>query len=48
MKPHASIIHARAGYLMIECLVYLSVIMVILGLGIGAFYVCGDHTKALH
>ena len=39
---------AQAGYLLIECLVYLSVIMVILGLGIGAFYVCWDYSKALH
>jgi hypothetical protein len=50
MKPRASIYHARAraGYLLIECLVYLSVIVVILGLGLGAFYVCWDYSKALH
>jgi len=39
---------AQAGYLLIECLVYLSVLVVILGLGIGAFYVCWDYSKALH
>ena len=38
----------RTGYLLIECLVYLSVFAVILGLGLGAFYVCWDHSKALH
>jgi hypothetical protein len=50
MKPHSSIYHARAqaGYLLIECLVYLSVIVVVLGLGTGAFYVCWDYSKALH
>ena len=39
---------ARTGYLLIECLVYLSVIVVILGLGLGAFYTCWDYSKALH
>ena len=50
MKPHSSIFHARAraGYLLIECLVYLSVFVVILGLALGAFYVCWDYSKALH
>jgi hypothetical protein len=50
MKLRASIYHARsrAGYLLIECLVYLSVLVVILGLGLGAFYVCWDYSKALH
>jgi hypothetical protein len=38
----------RAGYLFTECLIYISVFAVILGLGIGAFYVCWDHSKALH
>jgi hypothetical protein len=50
MKPHSSIFpaRARAGYLLIECLVYLSVFVVILGLALGAFYVCWDYSKALH
>jgi len=50
MKLRASIsgVRVRAGYLLIECLVYLAVIAVVLGLGIGAFYVCWDHSKALH
>jgi hypothetical protein len=50
MKLPASIsgVRDRIGYLLIECLVYLSVIMVVLGLGFGAFYVCWDHSKALH
>jgi hypothetical protein len=48
MKLPPSISRARAGYLLIECLVYLSVLVVILGLGLGAFYVCWDYSKALH
>jgi hypothetical protein len=50
MKPHSSIFHARAraGYLLIECLIYLSVFVVILGLALGAFYVCWDYSKALY
>jgi hypothetical protein len=49
MKPRAanSPGRPRAGYLLIECLVYISVFVVILGLGLGAFYVCWDHSKAL-
>ena len=50
MNPRSSIFHTQAqtGYLLIECLVYLSVIVVVLGLGLGAFYVCWDYSKALH
>lgn len=50
MKLRAFLLPARtrAGYLLIECLVYISVFVVILGLGLGAFYVCWDHSKALH
>ena len=50
MKLRSSICHAQArtGYLLIECLVYLSVLVVILGFGLGAFYVCWDYSKALH
>jgi len=50
MKLRAAIsgIRIRAGYLLIECLVYMSVIVVVLGLGTGAFYVSWDHSKALH
>jgi hypothetical protein len=48
MKLRASISSARNGSLLIECLVYFSVFTVILGLGLGAFYVCWDHSRALH
>jgi hypothetical protein len=48
LRPSISPAGIRAGSLLIECLVYISVFAVILGLGIGAFYVCWDHSKALH
>jgi hypothetical protein len=50
MKLPAPIFPARtrAGSLLIECLIYISVFVVVLGLGVGAFYVCWDHSQALH
>jgi len=48
MKLRLANTAARTGYLLIECLVYMSVFVVVLGLGIGAFYVCLDHSNALH
>ena len=50
MKPRLSIprVGASAGYLLIECLVYIGVFAVLLGIGYGAFYVCWDYSKALH
>jgi hypothetical protein len=50
MKPQPSISPTRdsAGVSLIECLVYLGVFTVVLGLGLGAFYVCWDYSKALH
>ena len=50
MKLRLSIprVGASAGYLLIECLVYIGVFAVLLGIGYGAFYVCWDYSKALH
>ncbi len=50
MKPRRSIprVGASTGYLLIECLVYIGVFVVLLGIGYGAFYVCWDYSKALH
>jgi hypothetical protein len=36
-----------AGIMLFECLVYISVLMILLGLGFGAFYSCWDKTKSL-
>jgi hypothetical protein len=41
-------IRKAAGWLLIECLVYISVFVAVFGLGLAAFYVCWDHSKALH
>ena len=48
MKPHPSISRARAGIMLVECLVYLGVFAVLLGIGYGTFYVCWDYSKVLH
>lgn len=50
MKPRLSIprVGTSAGYLLIECLVYIGVFAILLGIGYGAFYVCWDYSKALH
>ena len=36
-----------AGMLLVECLVYLAVFAILLGVGVGAFYFCWDHTRAV-
>jgi hypothetical protein len=49
MKLFPSISRARAGagILLVECLVYIGVFAVLLGIGYGTFYVCWDYSKAL-
>ncbi len=37
----------RSGYMLFECLVYISVLMILLGLGFAAFYSCWDKSKSL-
>ena len=37
----------RSGYMLVECLVYISVLMILLGLGFAAFYSCWDKSKSL-
>jgi hypothetical protein len=36
-----------AGVSLIECLVYIAVFAILLGVGFGAFYFCWDHTRAV-
>jgi hypothetical protein len=36
-----------AGILLVECLVYIAVFAILLGVGTGAFYFCWDHTRAV-
>jgi hypothetical protein len=49
MKRHPTISNARAkaGILLVECLVYIAVFFILLGIGTAAFYFCWDHSKAL-
>ena len=49
MKLRSSISRTRvsAGILLMECLVYLAVLAIIVGLGLAAFYKCLDNSKAL-
>ena len=46
--PSANSTRRRAaGILLTECLVYLSVFTILLGIGTAAFYFCWDHSRAL-
>jgi hypothetical protein len=49
MKPPPSISRARvpAGYLLMECIVYIALFALILGLALTSFYLCWDNSKAL-
>jgi hypothetical protein len=49
MKLPPSIFRARvqAGYLLLECLFYIALFAVIVGLGLATFYLCWDNSKAL-
>lgn len=49
MKLPPAISNARrtAGILLIECLVYLVVFSILTSVGLAAFYLCWDHSKAL-
>jgi hypothetical protein len=50
MKLYPSISRARAcaGIMLVECLIYLGVFAILLGIGYGTFYLCWDNSKALH
>ena len=48
MKLHPSISRARVGIMLVECLIYLGVFAVLLGIGYGTFYLCWDNSKVLH
>lgn len=47
LRPHISNLRVRAGMMLIECLVYLAVFAILLGLGTAAFYFCWDHTQSV-
>jgi len=47
LPRHISKTRRTAGILLIECLVYISVFAILLGIGTAAFYFCWDHTRAV-
>lgn len=49
MKLLTDISAARrgSGMLLVECLVYIAVFTILLGIGTAAFYFCWDHTRAV-
>ncbi|MGC9940996.1 MAG: hypothetical protein ABSE48_04130 [Verrucomicrobiota bacterium] len=48
MKLPPNILRGRAtGIFLIECLVYIAVFCILLGIGTAAFFFCWDHTRAV-
>jgi hypothetical protein len=47
LPRHISRARRTAGILLTECLVYLAVFSILLGIGTAAFYFCWDHTRAV-
>jgi hypothetical protein len=46
LPSNHSFIRHRTGVVLLECLVYVVVFAILLGLGTAAFYFCWDHTRA--
>ena len=40
-------VRRHSGVMLIECMVYVSVFAILLGIGTAAFYFCWDHSRAL-
>ena len=47
MPRNIARVRHQAGILLVECLVYIAVFAILLGVGTAAFYFCWDHSKAL-
>lgn len=47
LSRHISSARRQAGILLTECLVYISVFAILLGIGTAAFYFCWDHTRSV-
>jgi len=47
LPPTISRVRRQTGIMLVECLVYISVFAILLGIGTAAFYACWDHSKAL-
>jgi hypothetical protein len=47
LRTNISRVRRQAGVLLVECIVYIAVFAILLGIGTAAFYFCWDHSKAL-
>ena len=47
LPTHFSVARRCAGVSLIECLVYVAVFSILLGIGTAVFYFCWDHTRAV-
>jgi hypothetical protein len=47
LSPSISRPRVQAGYLLLECIVYMALFTIIVGLGMAIFYLCWDNSKAL-
>ena len=47
LRPNISAARHQSGVTLIECLVYIAVFGILLGIGTASFYLCWDHTRAM-
>lgn len=47
LRTNISRVRRDAGILLMECIVYIAVFAILLGIGTAAFYFCWDHSKTL-
>src|SRR5271154_7202025 len=47
LRTNISRVRRQTAILLVECLVYIAVFGILLGIGTAAFYFCWDHSKAL-
>ncbi len=47
LLPSISRARAQSGVLLIECIVYIGLFAIVVGLGLATFYLCWDNSKAL-
>jgi Tfp pilus assembly protein FimT len=45
LRTNIPAVRRRSGVTLIECLVYISVFAILLGIGTASFYLCWDHTR---
>ena len=47
LLPSISRTRAQTGVLLVECIVYIGLYVIVVGLGLATFYLCWDNSKAL-